>query len=295
MFFLTYQKPEAKSLKINNSIKRQSLEQIKQRNPKNPKQLFENTEAIKSTLESELGLFIMVSAGEFMMGGDRFEFERPPHVVKLSKSFEIGKYEVTQSQWQMVMGSNPSHFQGDNLPVENVSWNDVQVFLKKINQKNKEYQYRLPTEAEWEYSCRAGTKEDYSGDLNSMAWYINNSGKTYVDVDNLSNDDYLKTIKNNNCRTHEVGSKSPNDWGIHDMHGNVWEWCQDGYEANYYKHNVKTDPLGPKSGSGKVVRGGSWYNKAVSCRSPLRNFFPVKIRRDDVGFRLVRISKITDK
>jgi formylglycine-generating enzyme required for sulfatase activity len=135
--------------------------------------------------------FVLIPGGEFSMGGDRFYPEQPVHKVRISKAFEMGKYQVTQEQWQAVMGNNPSYFTGANLPVEMVSWNDVQEFIKKLNAKKDGYSYRLPTEAEWEYACRAGTTGNYAGNLDDMAWYDKNSGG----------------------KTHPVGQKKPNAWG----------------------------------------------------------------------------------
>src|SRR6185295_12837821 len=128
------------------------------------------------------------------------------HKVRITRQFEIGKYEVTQEQWQAVMGDNPSNFKGANLPVEKVSWNDAQDFLLKLNARDG-YTYRLPTEAEWEYACRAGSMGDFAGELDDVAWYDKNSGS----------------------KTHPVGQKRPNVWGLYDMHGNVSEWCSDWY------------------------------------------------------------------
>jgi formylglycine-generating enzyme required for sulfatase activity len=179
--------------------------------------------------------FARISAGEFQMGFGNSGDESPVHRVKISRDFEMGKCEVTQAQWQAVMSNNPSSFKGDNLPVENVSWNDAQEFIRKLNQADSKYQYRLPTEAEWEYACRAGTTGDYAGNLDDMAWYSNNSGS----------------------KTHAVGQKQANKWGLYDMHGNVWEWCQDWYDSNYYRQSPGADPTGPTAGSIRVYRGGS--------------------------------------
>jgi formylglycine-generating enzyme required for sulfatase activity len=189
--------------------------------------------------------FVRIPAGEFQMGSENDSDEQPVHRVKISRDFEMGKCEVTQAQWQAVMGNNPSRFEGDNLPVENVSWSDVQEFIKRLNQADSKYQYRLPTEAEWEYACRAGTTGDYAGDLDAMAWYEKNSGG----------------------KTHAVGQKQANAWGLYDMHGNVWEWCQDWYDSNYYRQSPGADPTGPTAGSARVFRGGSWDYAAACCRS----------------------------
>jgi formylglycine-generating enzyme required for sulfatase activity len=206
------------------------------------------------------------------MGGDRYDNEKPPHRVKVSP-FAIGKTEVTQAQWKAVMGGNPSNNQGDDLPVENVSWDNVQEFLKKAGNG-----FRLPTEAEWEYAARAGTTTAYSfGDsesqLGEYAWFSGNAGG----------------------KTHSVGGKKSNGFGLFDMHGNVWEWCSDWYGGNYYaecqRQGTVTDPRGPSAGSARVLRGGSWYGAAVVCRSAFRGLGTPGGRRGDLGFRVVRIGR----
>ena len=215
---------------------------------------------------------VWVSGGTFTMGAtseqgsDAYDWEKPAHSVTLS-GYYIGKYEVTQKLWKAVMGNNPSYFKGDNLPVEQVSWNDVQEFIRKLNQLTGK-SYRLPTEAEWEYAARGGSNSrgyKYSGSDNvgSVAWYYENSGST----------------------THPVGSKSPNELGIYDMSGNVWEWCQDWYGD--YSSSSQRNPKGPASGSNRVGRSGGWCNGAGSCRVSYRlNLSPVN-RYDFLGFRLV--------
>jgi len=199
------------------------------------------------------------------------ETEHPQHRVTISKPFYMQATEVTQDQWKRVMGSNPSNFKncGDNCPVERVSWNDVQEFIGKLNQMEGGNKYRLPTEAEWEYACRAGstTRFCFGNDkdrLGEYAWYRGNSRK----------------------RTHRVGEKQPNSWGLHDMHGNVWEWCQDWY-GDYFSGSV-TDPKGPSSGSGLVLRGGSWRGDARDCRSAFRTRGEPSGRNELIGFRLAR-------
>ncbi len=193
------------------------------------------------------------------------------HCVTLTEGFWLGKYEVTQAQWKSVMGSNPSHFTGDNLPVENVSWNDCQEFIRKVNAEAERQfggEARLPTEAEWEYACRAGSTGAFAGtgDLGSMGWYDGNSGS----------------------KTHPVGQKRPNAWGFYDMHGNVWEWCSD--RAGAYPGGSVTDPAGAASGGSRVLRGGGWDNFARDCRSASRAGVNPGSRDGDSGFRLARSS-----
>jgi formylglycine-generating enzyme required for sulfatase activity len=228
-----------------------------------PKKDFENSIGIK---------FVLVQPGKFMMGSEEYEWEKPVHKVTISKPFYLGIYPVTQKEWKAIMGNNPSYFKGDNLPVESVSWNDVQEFIKKLNKKEGANKYRLPSEAEWEYAARAGTTTRYSfGDDESKlvdhAWYDANSGD----------------------KTHDVGQKKPNPWGMYDMHGNVWEWVQDNWHGDYY--GAPTDESSWEgSGSSRVFRGGGWGSIAWYCRSALRFYFDPGIRFCFLGFRLLRIS-----
>ena len=214
---------------------------------------------------------VRVEGGTFRMGAtseqedEAYSNEKPVHSVTLS-SYYIGKTEVTQALWQAVMGSNPSNFKGSNLPVECVSWNDCQEFIKKLNRLTGR-NFRLPTEAEWEFACRGGNNScgyKYSGSnkLGSVAWYIGNSGG----------------------KTHPVGTKAPNELGIYDMSGNVWEWCSDWY-ADYTSYS-QTNPTGPQSGSYRVIRGGCWSNGARGCRSSIRTDNYPTIRYFGLGLRL---------
>jgi len=214
--------------------------------------------------------FKLLPGGTFTMGEGG-----EAHKVTLTKPFELGVYEVTQEQYQKVMGSNPSGFKGPQNPVEQVSWNDAVAFCRKLSElpseKSGGYVYRLPTEAEWEYACRAGTTTTYSfgdseSELGAYAWYIDNSGRT----------------------THPVGGKKPNAWGLYDMHGNVFEWCQD-WLGDYPSGSV-TDPTGAASGSARVYRGGSWDDYAGSCRSANRYRNSPEFRDDYLGFRVLRSS-----
>lgn len=225
----------------------------------------------KKSYEPEM---IEVAGGTFQMGSNDKNAEseeKPVHAVTIS-DFSIGKYEVTQAQWQAVMGNNSSHFKGDNLPVEQVSWEDVQDYLKKINEKTGK-KYRLPTEAEWEFAARGGIKSKkymYSGsnDLNSVGWTDDNSGN----------------------KTHSVGQKQANELGIYDMSGNVWEWCNDWYDENYYKNSPSSNPQGAASGSIRVFRGGGWFNTAPDCRVTFRSGLAPTYRSNDLGFRMVSSS-----
>jgi len=215
----------------------------------------------------------MIPAGEFDMGSLLNDMEAPVHNVKLASAFYMGKYEVTQKQWRDVMGTNPSMFTGDNLPVERVSWYNAQEFIKKLNEKEGTNKYRLPSEAEWEYAARAGTTTRYSfgddeSDLCDYAWYRDNSGS----------------------ETHTVGQKLPNNWGLYDMHGNVYEWVQDWYHSGY--DGAPTDGSAWEIGGGsyRVIRGGSWYYGSAdySRSAKRRGDVAPGFRGGDVGFRLVR-------
>src|SRR5262245_39117367 len=175
--------------------------------------------------------FVEIAPGEFTMGcstGDNEckADEKPVHRVQITKKFEMGKYEVTQAQWESVMGSNPSTIKGADRPVETVTKNEAHDFLSRLNARNDGYRYRLPTEAEWEYAARAGMTEASAGSLNEIAWYAENSGD----------------------ETHSVGTKKPNAWGLYDMQGNVREWVEDLYSRDYYSNSPSADPTGPQAG-----------------------------------------------
>ncbi len=224
---------------------------------------------------------VWIPPGEFMMGSPGSEANRgsdegPRHRVKITRGFWMGRYEVTQAQWQAVMGSNPSNFKGSDNPVERVSWNDCQEFIKKLARKTGQ-RFRLPTEAEWEYACRAGTETvfHYGDSLSSRQ--ANFDGD--YPYGGASKGTYLK-------KTTSVGSYRPNAFGLYDMHGNVWEWCQDWYGNNYYQSSPASNPQGPSSGSGRVLRGGSCYRNAYDCRSALRRGTP-DYWFDVDGFRIV--------
>ena len=217
---------------------------------------------------------VRVEAGTFTMGATREmkkprKDEKPVHQVTLTNDYYIGKYEVTQALWQAVMGYNPSNFKGDDLPVEKVNWNDCQEFISKLNNITGK-KFRLPTEAEWEYAARGGNKcrgYQYSGsnNISDVAWYTDNSEN----------------------KTHPVGLKHPNELGIYDMSGNVWEWCQD-WRDKYNKFS-QTNPLGAIGGA-RVSRGGCWFFSADYCRSSFRGGDNPNNRLMDLGFRLALSS-----
>ena len=232
--------------------------------------------AAGATWTNALGMeFVGVPAGSFVMGSPedeegRFDWEGPQREVTLSRGFWMGKYEVTQGEWEAVMGSNPSRYEecGARCPVETVSWEDVQGFVARLNEREaaagSAARYRLPTEAEWEYAARAGTTGARYGELDEIAWWSGNSGRT----------------------THPVGEKRANAWGLHDMLGNVWEWTADWYGD--YSSGAVTDPTGPSSGSYRVYRGGGWIDFARDVRSAHRYSSAPGLRYDGLGFRLVR-------
>ena len=216
--------------------------------------------------------FVAIPPGEFMMGADDYnEFgdtDLPVHRVRLTKPFWLGKYEVTQAQWRSIMGTNPSRFIGDTRPVDSVSWNDAQEFLNRLNNRRDGFHYRLPTEAEWEYAARAATPVQHPAVLSLYAWDINNSGG----------------------ETHPVGQKHPNAWGLHDMQGNVYEWCQDWYDKEYYHNSPSVDPTGPPTGTEKVLRGGAIdagaYFAQVWFRT--RPGSGPEYKSESVGFRVAK-------
>lgn len=225
--------------------------------------------------------FVKIEPGTFMMGSAPLTtYDRDTqHQVILTQGFYIQTTEVTQEQWEAIGLSNSSFFKGDlNLPVEGVSWIEIQEFIKQLNKKG-EGLYRLPTEAEWEYSARSGSETSYSCGENKtcvedIGWYINNA----------------------NGKSHPVAQKQPNSWGLYDMHGNVFEWVQDWYQFNIHPNDPKTDPKGPLSGSERILKGGSFSSGGESLR--LGNtttkqpgdhgYFSPDFRFDYYGFRLVR-------
>lgn len=237
---------------------------------------------------------VFVKGGTFTMGclperdGDCNGNEKPAHKVTVS-DFYIGKYQVTQAEWRAVMGNKPSHSPGDNKPVESVSWNDVQEFIKRLNSMTGK-NYRLPTEAEWEYAARGGANSRgyrYSGgnDVDAVAWYYENSGVQKLNDSAWSD---RAAVKNNN-QTHPVGTKAANELGIHDMSGNVWEWVADRYDL--YGNEPVADPTGPDQGDERVLRGGNWLGSAVAARPAFRFGFDPDFKSSAYGFRLAYSAK----
>jgi len=246
---------------------------------------------------------ILIPAGEFRMGSPDFEADRDPaegpvHRVQIAKPFYLAKYEVTQEQWRAVMGSSRSYFKnaGDDAPVEQVSWEDCKEFCKKTG-------LSLPTESQWEYACRAGTRtaiytgalrirgQNFGPNLDSIAWYGGNSGVTYEGgLDSSSWPE--KQYNHSRAGTHPVGKKKPNDWGLYDMIGNVWEWCEDVYDSKFYAkpEAIRSDPVCTSGSSFRVCRGGSWDISAKRCRSAFRGRDGPSGRHDSLGFRPSRSS-----
>ena len=252
-----------------------------------------------------------IPPGRFLMGSPKTEVGREDreeaepffeiqHEVVLSGGFWMGEWPCMQDLWMAVMGENPSRFQDPWRPVENVSWEDTQVFLQKLNARHPGLEARLPTEAEWEYACRAGTSTaTYAGDLDirgvadapildEMAWYRGNSSVEFdledgQDVTGWRGEQYPGTAI---AGTRRVATRRPNAWGLHDMLGNVWELCQDWHEP--YTANAQQDPRGPARGDRRVIRGGAWNSGARHCRAANRLACPPSFRFDDLGFRFVR-------
>jgi formylglycine-generating enzyme required for sulfatase activity len=223
--------------------------------------------------------FVHIPSGEFQMGSrDGNADEQPVHRVRISRPFELGKYEVTQEQWDIVMRDphersgapvNPSKSRGRGQPVEYVSWEEVQVFLKRMNARDEKHVYLLPTEAQWEYACRAGMAGGEPSGNPDNAWFERNAGG----------------------QTHPVGQKMPNAWGMYDMLGNVAEWVNDWFDREYYQESPAENPQGPETGSYRVYRGGCWFDPAANCRASYRGFDFPSSQFYNVGFRLARTQK----
>ena len=244
----------------------------------------DNDRTLRVTLPGAVTMaFVKIEPGTFTMGSpesepDRYGDEGPQREVTISQGFYLGKYEVTQGQWEAVVGTTPwsgeSYVElGPDYPAVLVSWNDAQVFIQKLNQAAGDSLYRLPTEAEWEYACRAGTTTRWSfgeeeGKLGDYAWYDGNAWSV------------------GNRHGHKVGSKLPNPWGLYDMHGNVWEWCQDWWST--YPSDAQIDPTGPSAGSPRVSRGGNFSGIPPYVRSAIRLLNAPSLSHVTIGFRVVR-------
>ena len=230
------------------------------------------------TTTNKIGMrFVLVTPGQFRMGSPETELGRKPNEgpqrkVRLTRPYYMGKYEVTQGEWIQLMGNNPSRFKtcGPDCPVESVSWNDAQAFIDKLNETEGKVIYALPSEAQWEFAARAGSGKGFAfGDhdqlLDSYGWYDSNSEGTS-----------------------KVGLKKPNTWGLHDMHGNVYEWVQD----RYYNQAESVDPKGPSKGTKRVLRGGCWYSDPANSRSAARAFKTPTSKNGYQGFRIIKKAQI---
>jgi formylglycine-generating enzyme required for sulfatase activity len=235
-----------------------------------------NFPAQEDIVEKDIEL-IFIPPGEFTMGtpeneSGRQRDESPLHKVTIKSPFYIGKFEVTQAQYESVMGTNPSKFKGNDLPVDSIKWCEAVEFCRKMSELTGR-KYRLPTEAEWEYACRASTKTTFfwGNDFDdSYCWYRENSGGT----------------------SHPVGQKKPNAWGLYDMCGNIEEWCGDWYKESYKSKEYEIDPQGPSRGRLRVRRGGCWQHPIIPClRSGNRFYFEPDERSNQIGFRIVREVK----
>ena len=237
-----------------------------------PNDTVEPTDVTFTMVAVEGGTFSMGATSEQGLGAN--DWERPVHYVTLS-DFSIGQTEVTQELWQAVMGSNPSYYTSDSqLPVERVSWNSCQDFIEQLNQLTGET-FRLPTEAEWEFAARGGNKSQkyrYSGSSNiqDVAWFWNSIPSQQIGTPGYG--------------TQPVATKAPNELGLYDMSGNVWEWCQDWY--GNYSSDDQINPTGPSWGSFRIFRGGSWSRSSESCRVAYRNYTYPSTSDDTMGFRL---------
>lgn len=262
---------------------------------------------IEFTLDGVTQRMRWIRPGRFLMGSPedepgRFDNEGPQHQVTISQGFWLADTPCTQALWLAVMGSNPSRFQSPDRPVENVSWTEVQDFLDRVNQRIPGLVLALPTEAQWEYACRAGTEtalytgpieilgENNAPALDAIAWYGGNSGVEFdLDPSQGENSEAWpeKQYPHQYAGTRSVAGKRPNPWGLYDMLGNVWEWCQDGFRI--YRTEPEVDPVGPlDAGAIRVVRGGSWSYSARRARSAYRLAFPPEDRSSLLGFRCAR-------
>jgi uncharacterized protein (TIGR02996 family) len=291
----------AELLRLHRGLRGSIAEAQRQRMQERIQQLLQSgTRPCVPTLTNSIGMqFVLIPPGTFLMGSPAGESERDndeqQHRVEITRPFYLGVYPVTQTQWQAVMHNNPSHFSatGDgkakvkgldtsDFPVEQVSWEDATAFLDKLSALEEEHEarwnYRLPTEAEWEYACRGGTAS------NQIFHFGNTLSSKQANFDGRSpyggaaTGPYLQ-------RTSKVGSHPANGFGLHDMHGNLWEWCSDWYDGDYYAKRPPADPQGPRQGSDRVYRGGGWYGDGWFCRSASRDGNVPDFRHDDLGFR----------
>jgi formylglycine-generating enzyme required for sulfatase activity len=247
---------------------------LKESNLENSPENFRNSVFPKNFTSLSTGMkFVLIPAGEFLMGSNESDWEKPIHEVKINKPFYLGIYPVTQRQWELIMNKFRSKLKGLDNPVKNISWYEAVDFIKKFNKMEDTVKYRLPSEAEWEYACRAGTTTRYSfGDdeskLGDYAWYNENA----------------------DSEIHPVGMKNPNPWGIYDMHGNVLELCQDKWHENYDGAPFDGSAWRNRdvTGASHVMRGGGCNNQSSSCRSSSRGKIPPLGRNSNLGFRVVR-------
>jgi formylglycine-generating enzyme required for sulfatase activity len=281
---------------------------------------------------------VWVPAGQFLLGSSKEDIHRIQYLsedsrvpvtqddvwdesnqikVTFKSGYWMSRLEITQSQWKAVMGNNPSYWQGaknrlgndEAMPVEQVTWQEVQEFLLKVNERGDGFTYRLPSESEWEYAARAGTTGDYAGNLDEMAWYANNSGEKHLDVYKIyaattepyfgSRELWQKHLGPNRNQPHPVGGKKPNAWGLYDTHGNVWEWVDGtgtirGYPTNFPNDGSSNLSRAAKAGRvlfGAVIRGGAYHSPAWACRSAERDDCFIQDRFNTIGFRLVATRK----
>ena len=249
----------------------QNVQVQRQRKSATPTQKPVRQRSRDAILRELIDNMVYVEGGTFQMGSTISDYsdEKPVHTVTVL-SFYIGKTEVTQEQWQTVMGNNPSEFKDAKRPVERVSWDDCQEFITKLNTLTGK-RFRLLTEAEWEFAARGGNQSQgyiYSGSntIDDVAWYGSNSGST----------------------THNVGKKAPNELGLYDMSGNVWEWCQDWHDYSYYDNSPQANPTGPSSGAYRVCRGGGWSLGIEYCRAAYRGSDAPTFKGSDLGLRIAQ-------
>ncbi len=255
---------------------------------------------VEAQVTNTLGMVLrFIPPGEFTMGspegeGERRFWEGPEHRVRITRPFYLGAFAVTQEEFAEVQGANPSYFrdyrrpqgpvtwdtativeavrdwEGERRPVESVSWEEAAAWCRRLSAREGQT-YRLPTEGEWEYACRAGSEGGWccegAARVGEYAWFGDNAGGT----------------------THAVGEKCPNAWGLYDVHGNVWEWCADWFSSRYYVQSPSLDPAGPRSGRARVLRGGGWSSDAANCRSAARDYYAPHVRDRSLGFRVVLV------